>query len=164
MELIQPGIGLIFWMTLSFLIVLFILKKFAWKPILNGLKERENTIDEALNAAEKARDEMKNLKADNEKLIMQAKEERDNILREANKVKDSIIMEAKEKAQVEANKIVDGAMVTIENEKSAAISDLKSQVANLSIEIAEKIMKEELKVKGKQKEFLDKLVSEIKFN
>ncbi len=164
MELIQPGIGLIFWMALSFLIVLFILKKFAWKPILNGLKERENSIDEALNAAEKARDEMKNLKADNEKLIMQAKEERDNILREANKVKDSIIMEAKEKAQVEANKIVDGAMVTIENEKSAAISDLKSQVANLSIEIAEKIMKEELKVKGKQKEFLDKLVSEIKFN
>jgi F-type H+-transporting ATPase subunit b len=164
MELIQPGIGLIFWMALSFLIVLFILKKFAWKPILNGLKERENSIDEALNAAEKARDEMKNLKADNEKLIMQAKEERDNILREANKVKDSIIMEAKEKAQVEANKIVDGAMVTIENEKSAAISDLKSQVANLSIEIAEKIMKEELKIKGKQKEFLDKLVSEIKFN
>ncbi len=164
MELIQPGIGLIFWMALSFLIVLFILKKFAWKPILNGLKERENSIDEALNAAERARDEMKNLKADNEKLIMQAKEERDNILREANKVKDSIIMEAKEKAQVEANKIVDGAMVTIENEKSAAISDLKSQVANLSIEIAEKIMKEELKIKGKQKEFLDKLVSEIKFN
>lgn len=164
MELIQPGIGLIFWMALSFLIVLFILKKFAWKPILNGLKERENTIDEALNEAEKARDEMKDLKVDNEKLIMQAKEERDNILREANKVKDSIIMEAKEKAQVEANKIVDGAMVTIENEKSAAISDLKSQVANLSIEIAEKIMKEELKVKGKQKEFLDKLVSEIKFN
>ncbi len=164
MELIQPGIGLIFWMTLSFLIVLFILKKFAWKPILNGLKERENTIDEALNAAEKARDEMKDLKVDNEKLIMQAKEERDNILRDAHKVKDSIIMEAKEKAQIEANKIVDGAMVTIENEKSAAISDLKSQVADLSIEIAEKIMKEELKIKGKQKEFLDKLVSEIKFN
>ncbi len=151
-------------MTLSFLIVLFILKKFAWKPILNGLKERENTIDEALNEAEKARDEMKDLKVDNEKLIMQAKEERDNILRDAHKVKDSIIMEAKEKAQIEANKIVDGAMVTIENEKSAAISDLKSQVANLSIEIAEKIMKEELKIEGKQKEFLDKLVSEIKFN
>ncbi len=164
MELIQPGIGLIFWMTLSFLIVLFILKKFAWKPILNGLKERENSIDDALNAAEKARDEMKDLKVDNEKLIMQAKEERDNILREAHKVKDSIIMEAKEIAQVEANRIVDGALVTIENEKSAAIYDLKNQVANLSIEIAEKIMKEELKIKGKQKEFLNKLVSEIKFN
>ena len=164
MELIQPGIGLIFWMTLSFLIVIFILKKFAWKPILNGLKEREKSIDEALNAAEKAREEMKNLKSDNEKLLQEAKEERDNILRDARKVKDSIILEAKEKAQVEANRIVEGAMVTIENEKNAAVHELKNQIATLSIEIATKILKEELKVKGKQKELIDKLVSEIKFN
>ncbi len=164
MELIQPGIGLIFWMTLSFLIVIFILKKFAWKPILNGLKEREKSIDEALNAAEKAREEMKNLKADNEKLLQEAKEERDNILKDARKMKDSIILEAKEKAQVEANRIVEGALVTIENEKSAAVHDLKNQIATLSIEIAEKILKEELKAKGKQKELIDKLVSEIKFN
>jgi len=164
MELIQPGIGLIFWMMLSFLIVIFILKKFAWKPILNGLEEREKTIDEALNAAEKAREEMKSLKSDNEKLLHEAKEERDNILRDARKMKDGIILEAKEKAQVEANKIVEGALVTIENEKNSAIHDLKNQIASLSIEIAEKILKEELKTKGKQKELIDKLISEIKFN
>ena len=164
MELVQPGIGLIFWMTLSFLIVIFILKKYAWKPILNGLKEREKSIDEALNAAEEAREAMKNLKADNEKLLQEAKEERDNILRDARKMKENIITEAKEKAQVEANKIVEGALVTIENEKNAAVHELKNQIATLSIEIAEKILKEELKTKGKQKELIDKLVSEIKFN
>ncbi len=164
MELIHPGIGLIFWMTLSFLIVIFILKKYAWKPILNGLKEREKSIDEALNAAEEAREAMKNLKADNEKLLQEAKEERDNILRDARKMKDNIITEAKEKAQIEANKIVEGALVTIENEKNAAVHELKNQIATLSIEIAEKILKEELKTKGKQKELIDKLVSEIKFN
>jgi F-type H+-transporting ATPase subunit b len=164
MELIQPGIGLIFWMTLSFFIVIFILKKFAWKPILNGLKEREKSIEEALNAAEKAREAMKNLKADNEKLLQEAKEERDNILRDARKMKENIITEAKEKAQAEANRIVEGALVTIENEKNAAVHDLKNQIATLSIEIAEKILKEELKTKGKQKELIDKLISEIKFN
>ena len=162
MELVSPGIGLIFWMTLSFGIVLFILGKFAWKPILNSLREREDTIDEALNMANKTREEMKELQFSNEQLLKEAKEERDAILRDARKVKDSIIEESKLKANEEAGRIVEAAKESIQHEKMAAMTDLKNQLASLSIEIAEKILREELSADKKQKEYTQKLIDEAK--
>lgn len=164
MELVSPGIGLIFWMTLAFAILLWILGKFAWKPIMKSLKERENSIDEALHAADKAREDMKKLKFDNEQLLNEAKEERDEILKAARKVRDKIIDEARDKANNEANNIVENAKERIENEKMAAMTDLKNQLASLSIEIAEKILQRELSDKEKQEDYVQKLVNEIHFN
>lgn len=164
MELVSPGIGLIFWMTLSFGIVLFILGKFAWKPILKSLRDREDSIDEALNTANKAREEMKQLKFDNEALLKEAKEERDGILKDAREVRDSIIEESKTKANDEYNRIIESAKETIQNEKMAAITDLKNQIATLSIEIAEKILKSELSEDKKQKDYVQKLIDEVKIN
>lgn len=164
MELVSPGIGLIFWMTLSFLVVLFILKKFAWKPIMKAMHERENTIEEALHAADRAREDMKKLKFDNEELLKQAKEERDEILKEARKIKDSIIEESKVKANEEANRIIESATEAIKHEKLAAITDLKNQLATLSIDIAEKLIKEELSTNIKQQDYIRKLVDEVNFN
>ncbi len=164
MELVSPGIGLIFWMTLGFGIVLFILKKFAWKPILKSLKDREDNIEDALNAANKAREEMKQLQFDNEALLKEAKEERDAILRDARKVKESIIEESKTKANEEANRIIESAKESIENEKMAAVTELKNQLANLSIEVAEKILRAELSEDKKQKEYVQKLIEDVNFN
>lgn len=164
MELVQPGLGLIIWMTVAFSLLLWILAKFAWKPIMKGLREREDTIAEALNAANKAHEEMKELKFSNEQLLKEAKEERDGILRDARHVKDSIITEAKEKAGAEANRIVEGAKETIQNEKMAAITEMKNELATLSIEIAEKILKEELATKDKHKALIDRLVNEASKN
>ena len=113
MELVQPGLGLIFWMTISFSILIFILAKFAWKPIMKGLKEREDSIDQALHAADKAREEMKQLQFSNEQLLKEAKEERDNILRDARHVKENIIEEARVKANEEANRIIENAKESI---------------------------------------------------
>jgi F-type H+-transporting ATPase subunit b len=151
-------------MTLTFALVLFILRRFAWKPILKLLKEREDEIDEALNAANKAREEMANLQADNEKLLKQAKEERDAILNEARKVRDKMIDEARDKANEEAQRIVENAKERIENEKMAALVDLKNQVAQLSIDIAEKILRTELADKNKHEELIRKLIKEINDN
>ncbi len=164
MELVSPGIGLIFWTTLSFAILLWILAKFAWKPILKGLKEREISIDEALHAADKAREDMKLLKFSNEQLLKEAKEERNAILRDGRKIRDSIIEESKIKANEEANRIIENAKETIQNEKMAAITDLKNQLASLSIEIAEKILQKELADDAKQKEYINKLIDEVHFN
>lgn len=164
MELVTPGLGLFVWMVFAFLIVFFILKKFAWKPILKSLHDREDSIDEALNQANKAREEMKQLKFDNESLLKEAKGERDAILRDARQVRDSIIEESKIKANEEASRIVESAKESIENEKMAAMTDLKNQLASLSIEIAEKILKEELSADKKQKEYVQKLIDDVKFN
>ena len=164
MELVQPGIGLIIWMTLSFAVVLWVLTKFAWKPIMKALHERESSIDKALNAANKAKEDMKELKFSNEQLLKEAKEERDAILRAGRKVKDSIIKEAKIKANEEANRIVESAKERIENEKMAATTNLKNQLASLSIEIAEKILRKELSDDVKQKEFVNDLIKDINFN
>jgi len=164
MELVQPGLGLIIWMTIAFSILLWILGKFAWKPIMKGLKEREQSIDEALHAADKAREEMKELKFSNEQLLKEAKEERDIILREARHVKENIIEEAKGKATQEANRIVESAKESIQYEKMAAITEMKNELASLSIEIAEKILKEELTSKDKHKALIDKLVKEFNKN
>jgi F-type H+-transporting ATPase subunit b len=164
MELIQPGLGLIFWMTISFGAVLFILGRYAWKPILKSLKEREDSIDQALHAADKAREEMKQLQFDNEKLLREAKNERDAILNEARKVREKMIEEARNKANEEANRIVENAKERIENEKMAAITELKNQIALLSIEIAEKLIREELAKDKKQEALIQKMLDEIKSN
>jgi F-type H+-transporting ATPase subunit b len=164
MELVSPGIGLIFWMSLAFGLVLFILGKYAWKPILKALKEREQSIDDALHAADKAREEMKQLKFDNEKLLAEAKEERDAILREARKVREKLLEESRVRANEEASRIIEVARESIENEKMAAITDLKNQLASLSIEIAEKILREKLADDPKQQALVQRLVKEIKFN
>ena len=164
MELITPGLGLVFWMVLSFSMLLYILKKFAWKPIMKALHERETSIDEALNAANKAKKEMKELLFSNEQLLKEAKEERDAILRAGRKVRDSIIDESKTKANEEANRRVESAKERIEHEKMAATTNLKNQLAVLSIEIAEKILKKELSDDIKQKEFVNDLIKDINFN
>lgn len=164
MELVTPGIGLIFWMTLSFGIVLFILGKFAWKPIMKGLHEREDSIEKALHAADEAKKEMLKLQAGNELLLLEAKEERDNLMKDARKMKDAILAEARTRADEEAGRIIVNARESIQYEKMAALNDLKSQLATISIEIAEKIMKQELADKEKQHKLTDALLKDIKIN
>ena len=164
MELVTPGLGLIFWMVISFSMILFILKKFAWKPILKALKDREITIDTALKSADKAKEEMEQLKADNEKIIKEAKSERDNLLKDARQVKDKIISEAKQKAKSDAKKIIEDAKGKIESEKEAALDEIKNQVAGFSVEIAEKILKKKLEKSKDQKYFITELIDEIKIN
>ena len=164
MSLINPGFGLIIWMTLAFLVVLFVLKKYAWKPIMNALKEREDSIEESLRTADRVKEEMKELKLDNEKLLREAKDERDAILREARKIKEKIIEEAKGEAGEEAANIVENAKVRIENEKKAALVEIKNTIATYSIEIAEKILREELKDKKKQEDYIKNLLKETSLN
>jgi F-type H+-transporting ATPase subunit b len=164
MGLVTPSLGLVFWTTLSFLIVLFLLKKFAWKPILESLKERENTIADALKSAENAKHEMAQLKASNEELLRKARDERDALMKEARDARDLILAEAKSKATQEADRILAAARENIKNEKMAAVSELKNQVAVLSIEIAEKILRNELSKDEKQKTLVNNLVEEINLN
>lgn len=164
MELVTPGFGLIFWMTIAFLAILFILKKFAWTPILTSLKEREKSIDDAIHSAENAREEIKKLQFSNEQLLKEAKNERDLILAEARKLKDSIIDESKVKAQEEANRILNSARESINNERMAAITDLKNQVADLSLEVAKKVLQKELADPKKQEEYVKELIKDVKFN
>ena len=164
MQLINPGLGLIFWMTLAFLIVFFVLKTFAWKPILASLKEREESIEDALKAAEEAKKEMATLKAANEELLREAREERDAMLTDARKIKDQIVGEAREKANKEAGVIVENAREQINSEKQAALIELKNLIASYSIEIAEKVLQEELGDKKRQQAYANKLVKEIQLN
>lgn len=164
MELVTPGIGLIFWMTLSFLILILILKRYAWKPILKMLKEREGKIESALHEADKAREEMKLLQFNNESLLKEAKEERDALLRNAREVREKIIEEAREKATEEANRIIESAKESIHYEKMQALTELKNQLAILSIEIAEKLIQEELTKDQKQEKLIETLLSKANFN
>lgn len=164
MELVTPNLGLIFWMTLSFLILLFILTKYAWKPITKSLKSREDRIEQALLQAEQAREEMKQLKFSNEQLMMEAREERDAILREARKIRESIIEEAREKANTEANRMLENARENLQYEKMAALTELKNQIAVLSIEIAEKVLGEQLAHDDRQQKLMDKLLKDVNFN
>jgi len=164
MELVTPHLGLIFWMTLSFMFLLFVLGKYAWKPVMKMLKEREDRIEEALSLAEKAREEMKLLKFSNEQLLKEAKEQRDDILREARKIKDAIVEEAREKANTEANRILENTRESIQFEKMAAITDLKNEIATLSIEIAEKVLNAELSDEGKQSKLINRLLGDVNFN
>lgn len=164
MDLVTPDLGLALWTTLAFLILLGLLRKFAWSPILKAIDERENTIKDALSSAELAREEMKKLQSQNEDLLREARLERDKILKEARDAKDSIISESKVKAQEEADKIMASARQNIHHEKMAAISDLKNQVAQLSIEIAEKIVKERLSDSDEQKKLVKNLMDNINLN
>lgn len=164
MGLVTPNPGTIFWMLIIFGIVLFILRKFAWKPILNALKDREESISNALNSADQARKEVEGLKAGNEKIIAEARKEKDVILKEAKEIKEKIIAEAKDKANAEAQKSIELARQQIQSEKTAAINDIKKQVAELSVMIAEKVIKKELGNKGEQEKMVDGLVDDIKLN
>jgi F-type H+-transporting ATPase subunit b len=164
MGLVTPNPGTIFWMLIIFGIVLFILRKFAWKPILNALKDREESISQALNSAEEAKKEVAGLKADNERIIAEARQEKNIILREAKEIKEKIISEAKEKAAEETNKSIVLAKQQIEAEKTAAINEMKRQVAELSVLIAEKVIRKELSNKAEQEKMVDGLIDEIKLN
>ncbi|HRN40477.1 MAG TPA: F0F1 ATP synthase subunit B [Vicingus sp.] len=162
--LVTPELGLIIWSTIVFCILFFLLAKYAWKPILKAVKEREASIENALNAAEQAKKEMQELSANNEVLLNQARAERDEMLKDARAVKDKMISEAKVTANAEAERIIASAKEAIQHEKLAAITELKNQVATLSIEIAEKIIKQELSTAEKQKSLIDNAVSEINLN
>jgi F-type H+-transporting ATPase subunit b len=164
MDLVTPGIGLIFWTTFIFFLLLILLRAFAWKPILNAIKNRETSIKSALDSAEKAKEEMKKLLAKNEEILQKARQERDILLKEARDVKEKIINEAKEKAQQEAAKLIELARLNIRNEKNAAISEIKAQVATLSVEIAEKILREKLSQNKEQSELINRLIQDIKIN
>lgn len=164
MGLVTPALGLVFWTTLAFLVVLFMLKKMAWKPILESIQQREKTISDSIESAKIMKEEIARLKSSNEDLLKQAREERDGLLKEAREAKVAIISEAKTKASAEGDRIVAAAREQIKNEKLAAISELKNQVAVLSIEIAEKILKNELSKDEKQKTLVNNLVEEINLN
>ncbi len=162
--MLSVSLGTVIWSSIAFIIVALILAKMAWKPILASIREREDSIDDALKSATKAREEMANLKNSNQALLNEARAERDALLRDARETKDSIISEAKDKATEEYNKILASAKDAIRQEKSAAISEIKNQVASLSIEIAEKVIREELKSDEKQKQLIDKYLQEAKLN
>lgn len=164
MDLITPGFGLVFWTAITFLILLFILRKFAWKPILGAVSDREDSIKNALLEADKARQEMENLKADNQKILKEARTERDAMLKEAREIKDKMINEAKDEAKDQADKIIAQAKVSIQNEKQAAMTDLKNQIGELSINIAEKIVKQKFSSEDKQLKLIDDLLDDVKLN
>ena len=164
MQLVTPDIGLLFWMLFSFLIVFFLLKKFAWKPILEMLHEREDSIEQALKSADKARESMEKLQADNERILNEARAEREKIFREAHEIKDKIIGEAREQAIKEKDKIIADARVSIENEKYAAIREIRNTAAELSVQIAEKLLRRELSADQKQKELVERLIKEVAVN
>lgn len=163
-SLIEPAVGLIFWTTITFVLLLVLLGKFAWKPILNAIKTREKGIEDALASAESALKDMRELKSNNEKILAEARAERDNLLKEARDTKDAIIAEAKSKAQVDADRILSSAREQITNEKNAAVAELKNQVATLSIEIAEKILRSELSSDEKQKALVNNLMKDVNLN
>jgi F-type H+-transporting ATPase subunit b len=164
MQLVTPGIGLIFWMLVSFSLVMYVLAKFAWAPIMKGIHQREDTIEKALQAANDAKKEMLQLKAGNEQLLRDAKDERDALMRDARKMKETIIEEARVKASEESARIVENARENIQFEKMAAINDLKNQIASISIEIAEKLIGKELENKEQQQQLTEKLLKDVKIN
>jgi len=164
MDLVTPEIGLIFWTSLSFLILLIILRKFAWKPILNSVQTREDSIKDALEAADAAKREMENLTADNERILKEARAERDNLMKDARDMKNKMINDAKEEAKVQADKMIANAQAAIESEKKAAVAEIKTQVAALSIEIAEKVVKEELSSNDKQLKLVEDMLGDATLN
>ena len=162
--LITPGLGVIFWMVVSFAILVIILLKFGWPVVIKTLKEREESINNSLSAAEKAKDELLQLQANREELQKEAKIERDEMLRNARLTSEKIIEESRLKATEEADRIVEMAKQSIEYEKMQALHDLKNQMANLSIEIAEKLLKQELADKEKASEFIKQELENVHLN
>ena len=161
MELLTPSFGLIFWTLLAFLIVFFILRKYAWKPILGSLDQRERTIADSLETAERVKAEMAQLKNENEALMAKAREERSVMLKEARETKDRIINEAKEQAKIEANKIIIDAQQQINAQKMAALTDVKNQVGKLVVEVTEKVLRRELSSPAAQEAHIKDLVNEV---
>lgn len=163
MQLTSPE-SLIFWTTIIFVVFFILLAKFAWKPILGAVKSREESINNALASAEAARREMQNLTADNERILQEARMERDALLKEARDMKDKMIADSKHEAQVQGERMIEQAKAAIEAEKNAAMSELKSQVSSLSLEIAEKLLKEELSNKEAQAKLVEKMLGDVKLN
>ncbi|MDD4143411.1 MAG: F0F1 ATP synthase subunit B [Prolixibacteraceae bacterium] len=164
MELVTPNAGTIFWMVIVFGLVVFILRKFAWKPILSALNEREKYIENALTAASEAQREVNELKAGNKKIVEEGLRQKEAILNETLNLKDKIIAEAKEKASVETQRSIESARIQIENEKTKAVKDMKLQVTEISLMIAEKIIKQKMGKDKEQQELINKLIDEIKLN
>lgn len=164
MELLLPKLGLLAWTLLAFLVVLFILSKFAWPAIIKGLKERENSITESLATAERVKTEMAQLKAENEELLAKAREERAVLLKEARETKDKMINDAKEQAKIEANKIITEAQAAINAQKMAALTEVKNQAGKLVIEVSEKVLRRELSDKSAQETHIKGLVDSLKLN
>jgi F-type H+-transporting ATPase subunit b len=164
MQLLTPGLGLIIWTLLAFLVVFFILKKFAWPAILGGLRKREQTIADSLTQAEKIKSEMAQMKSENEAILAKAREERAQMLKEARETKDKIVNEAKEQAKINANKIISDAQAAIDAQKMAALTEVKNQVGKLVIEVTEKVLKRELSDKKAQEEHIKSLVNEVKLS
>ncbi len=164
MQLLTPGVGLIIWQTIVFVLLFILLAKLAWKPIISSLQEREKSIQDALDTAEKARLEMSQLKADNEKLLSEARTERDRILREARDVATKMKEEAQAEARRAGDKIIEDARAAINIEKQAALRDVKAQVAMFSLEIAEKLMKKSLSNDKAQKELVEAYLKDLKTN
>ncbi len=164
MQLLTPGFGLIIWTLLAFIIVLILLKKYAWKPILNSMNEREQGIADSLATAEKIKLEMTKMKSEHEELLVTAREERGQMLRDAKDTKDKIISEAKEQAKIETNKIIADAQSVINQQKMAALTDLKNQVGNLVVEVSEKILRRELSNKQEQENYIKELAENVKMN
>jgi len=162
--MIEPGIGLLFWMTLTFIILLFLLAKFAWKPILNAVNDREVTIIDALNQAKLAKQEMAQLKEDNERILREARAERDGILKEARDMKDKIVNQAKDSAKVEGEKMIEAARQSIQTEKNAAMADIKTQIGTLSVSIAENILKEKLDNDGAHNALVENILNKSNLN
>ena len=160
----MPEFGLFFWMLLSFSILLFLLKRFAWGPILQALSDREKSIEEALKSAENAKEEMVNLQSGNEKILKKAILEREMIVKEAREMKETIIRDARHEASVEANKVMEHARLAIERERLAAVNEIKNLIADFSIEIAEKILQEKLTDEGRQKELIQNYIDQINLN
>ena len=164
MRLLTPELGLLFWTLLAFLIVLFVLRKFAWGPILGALDKRERTIADSLETAERVKREMAQLKNENEELMARAREERSLMLKEARDTKDRIVAEAKEQAKVEANKIILEAQQQINAQKMAALTDVKNQVGKLVVEVTEKVLRRELSGKEAQEAHIAGMVNDVKLN
>jgi F-type H+-transporting ATPase subunit b len=164
MDLLTPGPGLIIWQLFVFVLLVILLGKLAWKPILSSLKEREESIQQALDSAEKAKVEMAALKSDNEKLLREAREERDKILRDAREAANRLHDQAQTDAKKNADKIIEDAKAIIQTEKNAALRDVKAQVAMFSLEIAEKLIKNNLKDDKAQKELADTYIKDLKLN
>lgn len=164
MDIVLPQLGLFFWTALLFLVTFFILKKFAWKPIIKGLKDREEGIENSLLQAQKARDEMASLKSENEALLREARQERDKMIQEANRMRDQILTEAREKAQEAAGKELDKAKVQIESEKKAALAEIKNTAGGFAVEIAEKLLRRQFDKPDEQKSFAEKLISDLSNN
>ena len=164
MRLLTPELGLLFWTLLAFLIVFFVLRKFAWGPILNSLDQREKNIAGSLETAERVKREMAQLKNENEQLMAQAREERSAMLKEARETKDRIVAEAKEQAKVEANKIIIDAQHQINAQKMAALTDVKNQVGKLVVEVTEKVLRRQLDTKDAQEQHIQGLIEDIKLS